>query len=529
MKPVAPSEIEHAYAEGVYGRFAAADELLSRLATSPDPTAQMWGIVLRAQRWLAQPSHGAEPSIELASSALSAEAGTRRVAGIVCSLGCRIAWLAFDRERFDAWHSLHERLTVSDSTDESELWLLAERAQGAVFDSDAVSARDHAASLATVARASEKASLVIEATVLRALAAMTGGELEEATALARRASRMARAEGRPQQEYLANIVLARMRRLTGKPHLSVFILGALANVASPAWANWIQWELDCSREALPLPDEPALSSPASVLRAAASGSRERFDRAVEECARRAHGFGHAQEDVECLATLLDVYRAAESPRDRLWLEGLLHEVPLGLHGVASADESGVVAYVTCLGGTASRRILSTGANLVALQSGAVIVDPSAQARTDSTIAALLLAGEAGFEEDTLFRDMYGFDYAPNKHRGVRTMLYKRIRERLEGLGELLREEGQVSLRLGQTLIFPDPRCTAPGEHALLRLLARMGKLSAKDAAERLGIPVRTAQHALRQLAEDGACSVARKGRAHEYRIEDTTFCEPTVI
>jgi DNA-binding transcriptional ArsR family regulator len=79
----------------------------------------------------------------------------------------------------------------------------------------------------------------------------------------------------------------------------------------------------------------------------------------------------------------------------------------------------------------------------------------------------------------------------------------------------------------EPLVAYDPRCSPPPEHSLLQLLAQAGHLTAKQAAEILGMPVRTAQHTLRKLAEDGACRAERDGRRMEYHLEDTTFMEPT--
>jgi predicted transcriptional regulator len=59
------------------------------------------------------------------------------------------------------------------------------------------------------------------------------------------------------------------------------------------------------------------------------------------------------------------------------------------------------------------------------------------------------------------------------------------------------------------------------------VLAEQGRLSVRAVAQMLGIPVRTAQHALKALAEEGICEVERRGRELQYRIEDTTFSEPT--
>ena len=76
------------------------------------------------------------------------------------------------------------------------------------------------AALFARASASRDPARVIEATALRAMAALSLGNLPEAVAFARRASRMARTEALPPSELLANLVLGRVRRRSGKPHLA---------------------------------------------------------------------------------------------------------------------------------------------------------------------------------------------------------------------------------------------------------------------------------------------------------------------
>jgi predicted ArsR family transcriptional regulator len=63
---------------------------------------------------------------------------------------------------------------------------------------------------------------------------------------------------------------------------------------------------------------------------------------------------------------------------------------------------------------------------------------------------------------------------------------------------------------------------------LLRHLATPGGATARELAERLDVPLRSVQQALKELTADGACVSAREGRKVAYTIEDTTFCELTV-
>ena len=56
---------------------------------------------------------------------------------------------------------------------------------------------------------------------------------------------------------------------------------------------------------------------------------------------------------------------------------------------------------------------------------------------------------------------------------------------------------------------------------------RQGAASARDAALRLGVSLRAAQGALKELSSSGACQLRRDGRTVEYVVEDTVFSEPT--
>ena len=89
------------------------------------------------------------------------------------------------------------------------------------------------------------------------------------------------------------------------------------------------------------------------------------------------------------------------------------------------------------------------------------------------------------------------------------------------------DDDRFRLLLTRSLLVPDPRSGRSLEDRVLRLLSRGGGESAKEAAQQLGVSLRTAQLALKALVEDGALSTRRVGRSTEYQVEDTTFSEPT--
>src|SRR5205085_2411892 len=77
------------------------------------------------------------------------------------------------------------------------------------------------------------APILIEATILRALAAASRGDLGGAVDLCRTACSMAQADHLPLEEHLSYLVLSRLRRYTNRPYLAAHILRALARIASP--------------------------------------------------------------------------------------------------------------------------------------------------------------------------------------------------------------------------------------------------------------------------------------------------------
>ena len=379
------------------------------------------------------------------------------------------------------------------------------------------------------ARAQALPELVIESVAVRALACAQLGDLELGTQLARRASRMARTEGLPQPEYLANAVLARVRRLSGKPHLAVRILSSLLRVAPAPWRNWLAWELAVAGGVSSLAGRPAENIGALVSLTAA-GDRASAEAALERVLHETRG-ALLHRELHDLGVLLGLrHLSAGSTLAQAWALGARDGVPPhGLHGVCGVHpdrtlrEEPVWVVVAPRGG--GRRVLSPALGLAA---DVQMLWPGKrrQARTDGALCALALAGQP-IEELSFFELLYGFPYQAALHHGARDTLYYRMRERLAGHGEFLREGGGVSVAVAGPLAIPDSRCSPPPEHSLLAILAQRGETSVRDAADALQIPLRTAQHALKALAADGVCRAEKQGRELRYRLEDTTYSEPT--
>jgi hypothetical protein len=191
------------------------------------------------------------------------------------------------------------------------------------------------------------------------------------------------------------------------------------------------------------------------------------------------------------------------------------------------DESPAYA----LSGTrvAPRRVLASGLGL--LSPPATVIASQAQrrdARVLGLLSVLALHGDAGMSEEDLFREVYGFRFVRSKHEGVLRVLIHRARAQLGEHATIERTPNALALRARTPIAIPDPRAAQALEERVMHFLgARASAASAKDVADALGISVRAAQRALKLLVEEGACENTSKGRGAEYRLEATTFLEPT--
>jgi hypothetical protein len=518
------------YEDALSGSFGPLDRTLSTLGDErPD-----WAITLAAVRYFAltRPTRADLPSLEAVSSFCGAPAQVRGVAALAGAQLAKAALLAFDPDGVDDARALLARLTEELTPGEATDWLLiAEgwasitRSERPPLELDDVEAR---------ARRRGNADQVIESTVVRAFAAELTSDLAEALSLARRASRMARSESMPQQEFLAHLYLARIRRISGNAHLTMRIVSALATVVTPPWRTWLSWErllsTGADEDIAVAGDLPRALS--AVLEASRSGDPGAFAEGARTLTALAEGFAPCLVDVQHLLAAIDP-RAdlGAAPEDTAaFCRGATSTVPRGLHGVCDLDVSRGAphVYVWSAPGHAPRRLLAPGAGLarVLAPEASEIVGDGRQLRTDSAIAELILAGDVGADEGLLFRRLYGFDFEPARHQSVRGVLYGRMRKRLGDGGELVREEGRIRIA-HRGLLVSDPRCSPPAEQRILSILAERKRTGAKDLASELGIPLRTAQEALRRLRDDGVLRSEKAARGLHYILEDTTFSEPT--
>lgn len=510
------------------GEVAGIAPLVGVLSSASDPVSRACALGLSAVWWHAEPQHARLPEVaELRGtdyagppSAIAAH-HVARAAFILRDLDRLVACRDFLVERAP------ERIETSVAT------LLTGAAAGR---NDAEAARE----LAARASREQRPLVLIDATVLQALGELAAGATDVGLAHARRASRMAQAEGIPQGEYLANAVLARARRLSGLPHLATRILAGLAKVVPRPWYGWLATELalaggvDLATSLLQAGDgAPSFEVGRSLLAAIdALGSNEvdRYRATMTALARSP--WADLAADAATMILTIDPHTSlGDAPIEIVaWCAGASDLPPRGLWGLSARSrddgEEGALACVLAGPAQTARRFLAMGAPLAG-DSGILPQTRRKQGRLDTTIAVLALAGPDGLTDDELFRRVYLFAYAPHLHRSALDVLLHRVRERLGETGTLSRTDGRVALSFATPVAIPDPRCGRPIDDRLLYLLATRGHATAKEAARALAVPLRTAQAALQDLVEDGSCQRLRQGNRVEYRIEDTTFSEPT--
>lgn len=380
------------------------------------------------------------------------------------------------------------------------------------------------------------ADLTIRTAALKAFAMLCGGDVEGGLREARRASRMSQVEELPTAQYFAHMILARARRCVGSSHQAVRVLRSVAEVAPAQWGGWLAYETVMAGgppavSALDrLRGERATPSSFTVAAGAAAGllSSEGTPLASNDAPELLRPFMVELEDLEVAVGLAPVGVASEAMQQ--WAMGSRNDAPhglLGLGAVGEETEFGSPAAVI-VGSTLPVRRWLRGALSRLAPADALVLDASTKGREriELAVAALALACGA-LDEAQLFRQIYGFTFVRSTHRGVLDVLLSRIRKRIEPHASVTREGENISLQVERPMMVSDPRCRIDSRERVLHLVAREGRLGTSDAAERLGIPFRTAQDAIAQLIDEGALHKVREGRRVAYRVEDTTLSEPT--
>lgn len=386
--------------------------------------------------------------------------------------------------------------------------------------------------LAPIRGRDEASAPAVRALCVDAIAACGLGAIEEATLAARTASRRARLLRQRAYRYLAGLCLAHARRLSGRPHLAVRILSALEPLVPEAYRGWLMLEqIAVGQVRLDARASPSSSSvarelavaAATVTRAASEGDRTAFDEAAERLEAAAFV---AAEGFGLLPCLLDPMREQVPDHAQGFVDGRDPHIPRGLELLAAGLDVAawpVAVLRPALG--APRRVMTAGLGLAA---GDVVRVPASrlrQGRTDVAAAVLALCPGA-MAEDAFFRATFGMRFVPPVHESVLAMTLSRARKKLDGVADVVRGGGEVRLVVHRPFAVPDPRCAPPPEGAVLRLVAQQGRITAKGAAQTLGVSLRTVQSAVRQLVSDGELELDRAGRSIAYRVDDTSFTSP---
>ena len=524
---------ERTHADVCAGILHNAADVLAQLREEGSAEASAWAAALVCARRLVDPEAGPCPDLNTLKGPAALQAVAHRE---------REALIGWDPAGLQAMGELRKAIGGTDrGARRASAW-------ARILRGDVEGIGDEGRALHAAGSQAQDASMVIDAQLLRAMAALTVDDLEEATSLARRASRMARTEGLRAERFLASILLARVRRRAGRPHLATRILSALTPIAPAPWQGWLVWErvLAGSRTFLESETDPlvgATNVPAAQaargligwLRAARAGDPEAFDALCDETAARATGFADMARETAALSAALDprVEMAALPPRLVPWARGDEEDTPAGLHGIVGPPDGpadSTIASVVSGPSRVPRRVLRVAVPLL----GADGQDPMRLERTrlrrgrvDTAVAALALAGAEGLQDPKLFERAYEFEFVSSLHAGILDVLVHRMRARLEGAATVHRGGGRLRLEPHGVLVLPDPRCVEHVEDRLLRVIARHGGVTTRQAAQELDVSVRTAQLALRRLLESGDCVLNRDGRRVEYLVEDTTFTEPT--
>jgi DNA-binding transcriptional ArsR family regulator len=530
------SAAAQAHAQAVCGDLSAAERLTGSLARSVEPEARAWAAALGAQIWLAAPS-----SVELPDVAdlegLAASSRTARKAALLAALDLALVRLIrFDGASFPRLVAAGDALGAGlDEEDDVRVLLL--RAYAALASGDDRSAHDLSTEVATRSALLQLPSILVQAMALKSLS--SGDDVDAALATGRRASLMGRSESLPHAEFLAHLALLRARRRAGQPHLALRIASAMGDVVTEPWRAILVWESSWAGGALPAPwkgdrspADRAVAALADFLAAAQAGDRARSSAALERARAACEGFAPAARELRDLAACSGVDDAACSEAAAAFRAGKQTLTPPSLHGLklrpSGADDTETAgAYVYRRPDGRATRVLHWGVPLLGGSVARVRQSQRTQGRIEMLLSILALSGPGGIEDAPCFEEAYGFRYVPELHRGVLEVLLHRARAAVDGVADIDRGPGRLCLRSASPLLIPDPRVAERTQDRILRYLALRGAASARDAALRLGVSLRAAQGALKELSSAGACQLRRDGRTVEYVVEDTVFSEPT--
>ncbi|MFK7991162.1 MAG: hypothetical protein AB8I08_34405 [Sandaracinaceae bacterium] len=509
------------------GTGTVSDELLSALRDEGSPTSLDWACALEAQSVLIG-TLGPNPAPLLHEATDDTHA---QAAEALLPLLGRLYLLRFDASGLSWCLGFQERLAHAFPSPKSVVGAALSRAWLAWLTGDG-GFDDHAfESASKAARRACLATIVVELQVVRALHALSAGELERATGLARRASRMAQTERLPDAEVLSALCLSRVRRLQGRAPFALRILSGVSPHAPPVWRPWIEWEALASGGSDML--ARGIGEPlGNAVRAARLGDDTLTHAEMERLHAVTEGLAPLRRDADAAAALL---LSRNAPRMTPWRSGVTPDLPQGLSGLAflrscesDADPTSVCSHVMVFPDGKAYRVPAVSVSLESRRHGASTTSatPPTQPRTDTGLSVLGLAG-GSLELEDYFQRVYGYAYDTPHHATLFSMHIHRMRARVEGLATLERDAVRLTLRASTPFLLRDPRSEEPLPQRVLRQLASGGAQSARDLARVLKVPLRTLQRVLKELVVEEGLAREQQGRVVVYQVEDTTFSEPT--
>jgi hypothetical protein len=268
----------------------------------------------------------------------------------------------------------------------------------------------------------------------------------------------------------------------------------------------------------------------SVFAAAGRGEREGVIAALDRAEEALSGLGLGAE-LGPLSWALDPEAGLPGEGELgAFLSGRVDTPPGPLAGPLQIARTGeTTGAVRVLAGPdrSPRRVLGIGLGLLPSPAVELGREATRQHRREAMLAVLALAGPDGLDVDELFRIVWGFSFVPHLHQGVLDVALHRVRGSLRDAAELVRDEGRVALVPRRLFAVTDPRVEKMIDDRVLALLSGRATARARELAGELDVPLRTVQAALARLEEAGACVREGEGPKVSYRVEDTTFREPT--
>ena len=380
-----------------------------------------------------------------------------------------------------------------------------------------------------VARHAHLSHATVELILQEGLNALRRGELQLGKERIRQGTRMASSEGQGRSFTLAAWALTRFRRLEGRPHLARLIGGA--QLHSSRFQTLLQWELGLAGK-FPTNDASLDQQFLSAL----TGSNE-LVQLQSWC--QLLGILKLEEEIPALFRQdwsdLKGCSGSSSTSQSTWVR----DWQLG-KGKPFTGFEGLVARLNPEANSlASVIVRSTGEVQRKLQ---FFHDLSQQLipsldlgeeslkrpnRMSTSVVVLAQSTQMKLEEARFFEEVYGFSYRKELHQGVLKVLLHRLRQKLEGFAEVVKDSDCLCLRPLCDWQTVDPRCSITLADRVLANLAENQGSGATDLSENLNYPLRTVQAALQELVEEGAIEMERAGRKVRYKVEDTSFCEPT--